>query len=548
VSRNIGLCAWLVVSGVVGFHQKANSQDKAPHSGLRQVGDTPLAVLKVRSTPGGSRSSVTRLLYSPSGKHIAAATAARHVRLWNADDGREIGDIEFAAYNSLTFSDDSWLLGAVDHYGSYRLLESDTGEKLLSRSIDKQQWRAECSDFSPRMDLIAHGMRDGAIRLVDVATGVEVRKIVAYGQRTEVHAVAFSPDGRVLASVAEQDPRDQRGRTIELWDVQSGARLRKLEIPDSGGRAYSFRPGSLQFSSDGALLSVSQHLGAAYLWRVATGQCIVHLAEQRGPAAFSSDGRMRVVVDDVTLQLIENTTDEVLVKRSISKPDAAAVRRSLRAAFNIVALSPDNRRCAAARADDNSVIVWSLAPNGWRDRARRDKLDDKQFQRLWTRLALHDGPAGYEAMWRLAAHGDPAVKKLADHLRAVRKPASEEERIAALIKNLDSDEFQVRTDAGDGLASMGESVRKPLRKALKAGVSLEASMRISAILERLENSSRQFSGEPLRRMRAIQVLEYIATDDAARLLEQLAAGAPEAQLTNDAQSALKRVRSRIQQR
>jgi WD40 repeat protein len=88
----------------------------------------------------------------------------------------------------------------------------------------------------------------------------------------------FSPDGRALATinVAER---------IELWDVASGNRIRRL--------CCVALCGDLAFSPDGSVLASGGHWPR--LWNLATGREIRRLVETRDPAfgaiAFSPDGR-----------------------------------------------------------------------------------------------------------------------------------------------------------------------------------------------------------------------------------------------------------------
>src|SRR5262245_5700194 len=67
--------------------------------------------------------------------------------------------------------------------------------------------------FSPDGKTLASGSIDETIKLWEVATGKELATLM--GHTDSVLSVVFSPDGKTLAS-------GSRDRTIKLWDVATG--------------------------------------------------------------------------------------------------------------------------------------------------------------------------------------------------------------------------------------------------------------------------------------------------------------------------------------
>ncbi|MBS1788481.1 MAG: PD40 domain-containing protein [Acidobacteria bacterium] len=116
--------------------------------------------------------------------------------------------------------------------------------------------RVNAVAYSPNGRIIASGGVDQTIKLWDVETGLELRTL--RGHTAAVQALAFSPDGRLLASGGTDN-------IINLWDVQSGRVERTLE-------GHQMTVTSLAFSADGKTLASGGMDQAIRVWEVATGR------------------------------------------------------------------------------------------------------------------------------------------------------------------------------------------------------------------------------------------------------------------------------------
>jgi WD40 repeat protein len=125
--------------------------------------------------------------------------------------------------------------------------------------------------------------REGAAILFDTRTNKRVGQPMEPGKGNfNVQAVAFSPDGKLLATGSYY-------YRTQLWDVATQQRHgRAMDVPDEGIM-------SVAFSKDGRMVAAGGGSGVVRMWNVATQRpAAPPLEGQSQPAtgiAFSGDGR-----------------------------------------------------------------------------------------------------------------------------------------------------------------------------------------------------------------------------------------------------------------
>src|SRR5262249_37168610 len=113
-----------------------------------------------------------------------------------------------------------------------------------------------------------------------IAAAQKPELVVQSGHSGEVVGLAFSPDGKLLASGA-------RDNTVKLWDTSSGKELHTL----SGMRGESH----VAFSPDDRILATGGDDAVLRLWDVATSKLLVSVLTFGGiidDVAFSPDGKL----------------------------------------------------------------------------------------------------------------------------------------------------------------------------------------------------------------------------------------------------------------
>jgi hypothetical protein len=162
---------------------------------------------------------------------------------------------------------------------------------------------------------------------------------------------------------------------------------------------------------------------------------------------------------------------------------------------------------------------------------------DEDLERLWVALGTDDPVQAEQAINSLSARPDRAVAWIRQKLRPA--PSADDRQLSALLAALDSRRYREREKALHELQELGEVAEKFLHKALAQPLSLEVRRRVEGLLA----TSVRFHPPAfrLRASRAVEVLERIGDTGARNVLAALAQGAPEAQLTKEAKTALERL-------
>jgi WD40 repeat protein len=452
---------------------------------------------------------VTDLAFSPDGTTLASCGSDVRIRLWNVATGNEINpsSAHRTGITDVVISPTDGVVITGGYDGTIRRWDPVAGRELGRLGPLPRPVHALAIAPGGRLLLSASLGGIGSLRLWDVATGREVHRLIEGSRGRRVGGLAFAPNGRLATADGK------------IWEVATGREI--IALRERDGKSFSpWRPHSVLYTPDGKRL-ISASSDVVRLWDADTGREIGPITDPDlliSSIALSPDGRFvagagnkdltvrlwhigsgREVAQllgqkDQTYALAFSPDGRLLAAGSGSYTQSKdqsvrvwelasgrEVRRFdwHRAGVTGVAFLPDGRRLVSCSADA-TAIVWDVASTGRPPGPVSPAPLD--LDRRWANLAGDDAAMACQTIWVLAAEPERVVTFLADRL-----------------KPINPDDLARNTSLGPIAA-----------------------------------------GETLRRLRAIAVLEKIATPEAHVLLERLASGLEGARETRDARAALRR--------
>jgi WD40 repeat protein len=328
---------------------------------------TSLVVLR------GHNDALAEVSFSPDGNRLVTGSNDHTMRLWNATNGDLIAVLrghEAGSVRGRYVPDGSHVVSFCND-GTIRIW--DVG--LLERNGVLRGHTSFVYDvaFSPDGTQVASAAWDATVRLWDVTTGRQTG-LLPHEEDNIVSSVAYSPDGKLLASVSRRDNH------IHIWDLTTRKRLRVMTAP-TGEWAGDVRAA---FSRDGRLIAAGSHDGVVRLWDVNTGKPAGELHGHKRYAtdvAFhpdgttlascSFDGTVRLWdLRSQTARVVETGKDNYRIafsadgkrfatRAGIFDVESGQKLADLPAGLTIygLAFSPDGTRLAIGYADDSIRLV-----------------------------------------------------------------------------------------------------------------------------------------------------------------------------------------------
>jgi WD40 repeat protein len=518
----------------------------------------------------GESISIPSVALSADGKTVASAKfyAESCVRVWDVESGKErLADAGHRTAATVSLSPDGRTLiseGEDDRVIHWDLLTGN-GEvrqakkrELLGRPIYARGavWRGDWSVVGPRWRL----------SYTNQSTELEVRSLDGSKQLGNVTVperrggFALSPDGAHLAYAFHEAADPLRPWHVLVWNPEREKEPRQFSASDRGGSCSDLR-----YTHDGKHLIAGisppnpNRSDTIWIWDVAAAQIVRKLPTLAGPGELilTADDRFLITGDSGRVWELESgkevtrlwkTTGQItnlvlsaddrflagfsseglMVWETASWKPIRSFAKS--PSPHSMVFSRDGRSLFVANSD-STILEWDVSGQA----GKNSKIPNPdRVSGLWRLLAETPDKA-YPAVWGMLDHSAESVPYLIAKLFPI-EPINEQ-RVRRLLGQLDAESFAEREEASRQLLGIGEQTLPLLREALKGGLTLEVKKRIEGLMESL---TREPTGEQLRLLRALAILEWSGSAQAVEHLRRLAGGAPTALLTQKAKKVWQR--------
>lgn len=291
--------------------------------------------------------NVSALLFAPDGGSLLWATNLAEIERWDHARGGDPVGMAVATSAILQMSwigDDERRLITLDQDHAVRLIDLSNAKPVREVARSSRVVRLLHRANEPAM--LVSGLIDGQLTVSQVDS--QPYKLISRGDNRGCHAVAISPDNRTFAYAGGVEG----GHGIILIPLAGGDRVKLA--------GHTEMVTAIAFSPDGRSLASASFDGTAVLWDAADGKLLERFADHTGrvsTVAFSPDSNTIAFAGDGGVVHVRDlhTGSVLALEADIDADHLGDLKRVPAVAFH-----PNGRRLASA-GTDGVVRMWDVA-------------------------------------------------------------------------------------------------------------------------------------------------------------------------------------------
>lgn len=497
---------------------------------------------------------VGAIAFSPSGRTIATGGHDGTICIWDVSQRvlvKKLGGHTGGVY-ALTYSRDGKLLISA---GADRMVLVWTASGQRVHELKGHNDKVAAAAISTNGKIVASGGYDQTIRLWDLTSGRPIGQLDGFEGR--ITTLAFSSNDKILFAGgfyrstinlgAGNQVRSGQSQLLTLWDVEK----RKL-VSRNQCHADSVVLGGGTLAATGIVTEVNPKPNGRSVIGVdrtavmdsATGEIVYRLEGKGSALAMDPDGHLLVTAGGSVFHCAGfgaisgggTEPDECLsIWEVATGTKIASLPEHDEDRYMVVSIAPTKSNIAIGTSTGNLILIDVKTLVADPNSPPRNATDLKGS---WQNLGSKDGKVAFRAMFNLATDIDKVAEFLESHVHPI--PHSDGDTFRQLTKMLGAADFEIRKKATEQLGRYSSSFEPGLRDLFETSEAAEDRMRLAQV--RKVGAFGSSDLETLRASRAIQVLERIGSVRSERILDSLAKGAPSAKVTQEARSALERLR------